>query len=112
MRKDTSLLLFNQNDVEIQTNAGFENSWAGNLDQPGKNRNGALVSAKTPFSAPETHVRARLSTEGEIKVWKWLREISSCSCLIVLPGPAWLLLNKICTPNSRSMYRDRLKGFF
>ena len=35
-------------------------------------------------------------TEGEIKVCTWLREISSCSCLTVLPGPAWLLLNKIC----------------
>ena len=27
-----------------------------------------------------------------------MREISSCSCLTVLPGPAWLLLNKICGP--------------
>ena len=33
-------------------------------------------------------------TEGEIKVCTWLREISSCSCLIVLPGPAWVLLSK------------------
>ena len=35
----------------------------------------------------------------------WLREISSCSCLTFLTGPAWLLLNKICTPFSRSLYR-------
>ena len=62
MRKDTSLLLFNQIDVEIQTRAGFKNSWTGNLEKSGKNRNGSLVSAKTPFSAPETHVRVRLST--------------------------------------------------
>ena len=33
-----------------------------------------------------------------------MREISSCSCLTFLPGPAWLLLNKICTPFSRSLY--------
>ena len=28
----------------------------------------------------------------------------ACSCLTVLPGPAWLLLNKICIPFSRSLY--------
>ena len=33
-----------------------------------------------------------------------MREICSCSCLRFLPGPAWLLLNKICTPFSRSLY--------
>ena len=33
-------------------------------------------------------------TEGEINVCTWLREISSCSCLTVLPGPAWVLLSK------------------
>ena len=33
-------------------------------------------------------------TEGEIEVCTWLREISSCSCLTVLPGPAWVLLSK------------------
>ena len=26
----------------------------------------------------------------------WLGEISYCSSLTVLPGPAWVLLNKIC----------------
>ena len=26
----------------------------------------------------------------------WLRELSSCFCLTVMPGPAWLLLKKIC----------------
>ena len=33
-------------------------------------------------------------TEGEIKFCTWLREISSCSCLTVLSGPAWVLLSK------------------
>ena len=37
------------------------------------------------------------SIEGESiqkMVCTWLREISSCSCLTVLPGPAWVLLSK------------------
>ena len=33
-------------------------------------------------------------TERQIKVCMWLREISSCSCLTFLPGPAWVLLSK------------------
>ena len=43
-------------------------------------------------------------TDGKIKVCMWLREISSCSCLTVLPGPAWLLINKICIPLFRALY--------
>ena len=39
-----------------------------------------------------------------------MREISFCSCLTVLPGPAWVLLNKICKPFSRSLYSPRLRG--
>ena len=41
---------------------------------------------------------AGLCTERQIKVSTRLHEISSCSCLSVLPGPAWVLLNKICKP--------------
>ena len=37
-------------------------------------------------------------TERQIKVCTWLREMSSCSCLTVLPGPAWVLLSKTCKP--------------
>ena len=33
-------------------------------------------------------------TEHPENVCTWLREISSCSCLTVLPGPAWVLLSK------------------
>ena len=33
-------------------------------------------------------------TERQIKVCTWSREISSCSCLTVLPGPARVLLSK------------------
>ena len=43
-------------------------------------------------------------TEGEIKVCTGLREISSCSCLTVLPGPAWVLLSKTCKPLLAPLY--------
>ena len=44
------------------------------------------------------------NTEGEIKVCTWLREICSCSCLTVLPGPAWVLLSKTCKPLFAPLY--------
>ena len=44
------------------------------------------------------------NTEPGIKACMWLREISSCSCLTVLPERAWLLLNKICIPLFRALY--------
>ena len=34
----------------------------------------------------------------------WFGEISSCSCLTVLPGPAWVLLNWICKELISSLY--------
>ena len=37
-----------------------------------------------------------LSTEMRFNLCTWLGEFSSCSCLTVLPGPARVLLNKIC----------------
>ena len=46
-------------------------------------------------------------TERQIKVCTWLRDISSCSCLNFMPGPAWLLLNKICTPLFRALYKNQ-----
>ena len=33
-----------------------------------------------------------------------MREVCSCPCLPVLPGPAWVLLSKICIPFCRSLY--------
>ena len=36
------------------------------------------------------------STEMRFNICTWFGEISSCSCLTVLPGPAWVLLSKIC----------------
>ena len=39
-----------------------------------------------------------------LKGWYVVARIFSCCCLTVLPGPAWLLLNKICIPFSRSLY--------
>ena len=49
-------------------------------------------------------VKHKTSTEGEIKVCTWLREISSCSCLTVLPGPAWVLLSKTYKPLFPPLY--------
>ena len=43
-------------------------------------------------------------TEIGWKACTWLREVCYCSCLPVLPGPAWVLLNKICILFSRSLY--------
>ena len=44
------------------------------------------------------------SVQRSAKACTWLRDISSCSCLTFLPGPAWLLLNKICKPLFRALY--------
>ena len=47
-------------------------------------------------------------TEGKIKVCTWLREISSCSCLTVLLGPAWVLLSKTNKPLFSPLYNWKL----
>ena len=41
---------------------------------------------------------SNLSFDFFLYICMWLREISSCPCLTSLPCPAWLLLNKLCTP--------------
>ena len=38
----------------------------------------------------------------------WFGEISSSSSLPALPGPAWVLLSKICKPFAGSLYCSRL----
>ena len=38
----------------------------------------------------------------------WFGEISSYSSLTALPGPAWVLLSKICKPFAGSLYRKGL----
>ena len=52
-------------------------------------------------------------TGEKIKVCTWLREISSCSCLTFLPGPAWLLLSKTYKPLFTPLYFHyfRFSGF-
>ena len=42
--------------------------------------------------------RAKDSTEPRKSIGTWLREISSCSCLTFLPGPAWVLLSNTYKP--------------
>ena len=48
--------------------------------------------------------KKKQNTERQIKVCTWLREICSCSCLTVLPGPAWVLLSKTCKPYFAPLY--------
>ena len=43
-------------------------------------------------------------TEPRKSLGTWLREISSCSCLTFLPGPAWVLLSKICKDFFSALY--------
>ena len=38
----------------------------------------------------------------------WFGEISSCSCLTVLSGPALVLLNKICKEYISSLYKEHI----
>ena len=45
-------------------------------------------------------------------VCTWLREICSCSCLAVMPCPAWVLLSKIYIPYLGALYRGELKGLY
>ena len=52
----------------------------------------------------EFHRNALSFTEGKIKVCTWLREISSCSCLTELPGPARVLLSKTNKPLLTPLY--------
>ena len=40
--------------------------------------------------------KTRDCTEPRKSLGTWLREMSSCSCLTFLPGPALVLLSKIC----------------
>ena len=44
-------------------------------------------------------------TEMRFILCTWLGEIYSCCCLTVLPGPAWVLLNKICKEYISSLYK-------
>ena len=52
----------------------------------------------------------RHTTEPRKSLGTWLREISPCSCLTVLPGPAWVLLSKICKDFFSALYTFLLQG--
>ena len=74
---------------------------------------GSISTASSPSEGLSQKVSAKVlgtqctlhcsRTEIGKRVCAWLREICSCSWITVLPGPAWLLLNKICTPFSRCL---------
>ena len=69
---------------------------------------GLLSCLATVFahSSPHGNLLGSGCAEGKIKVCTWLREISSCSCLTVLPGPAWVLLSKTYKPLVTPLYWD------
>ena len=48
------------------------------------------------LAQPRTQIKAMDCTEMRFILCTWLGEISSCSFLTVLPGPAWVLFNKFC----------------
>ena len=70
-------------------------------------------TCKAATLAPEGPLRyttakgraAVVSTEPRKSLGTWLREIYTCSCLTFLPGPAWVLLNKICKDFFSALYR-------
>merc|ERR1719350_2689835 len=57
-----------------------------------------LLCLALPWSclAKFAYVLAGLCTEMRFILCTWFGEVCSCSCLNVLPGPAWVLLSKIC----------------
>ena len=56
---------------------------------------GRLVDA-CAYTHLEKKEQVEKSTEMRFNLCTWLGVDSSCSCLTVLPGPAGVLLNKIC----------------
>ena len=63
---------------------------------------------KQPFGTFHVFVRLRSwtrdPTEPRKSLGTWLREMSSYSCLTFLPGPAWVLLSKICKDFFTALY--------
>ena len=55
-----------------------------------------------------TGLQIKYSTKAPEKACTWLGEISSCSYLAYLPGPAWVLLSKISKPIPGSLYCDKI----
>ena len=45
---------------------------------------------------------------SKYEVQRWAKR-QALGCEKILPGPAWLLLNKLCPLFSRTLYRLRLK---
>ena len=66
--------------------------------------NGVEWGRHSPLKRSPVLKLVNVCTEGEIKVCTWLREISSCSYLTVLPGPAWVLLSKTNEPLFPPLY--------
>ena len=77
----------------------FENCWLAFpfcVDSVGKL--GIPLSSRLVWQANVHHTEPRRS------LGTWLREFSTCSCLAFLPGPAWVLLSKICKDFFSTLY--------
>ena len=64
-----------------------------------------------PFGI-ENKFKCSTFTEPRKSFGTWLREVSSCSCLTYLPGPAWVLLSKICKDFFSALYIQLLYILF
>ena len=71
------------------------------------------VDRRSPLFGLRSAVRRTFqpSTEPRKSLGTWLREISSFSCLTFLPGPAWVLLSKICKDFFSALYNPRNLDF-
>ena len=56
------------------------------------------------FVFEDTILQVSDHTGPRHRICTWLRDFSSCPSLILLRGPAWLLLNKICIPLFWALY--------
>ena len=64
----------------------------------------------TDYCAPVFSKTTTL-TEMRFVLCTWFGEFCYCCSLTALPGPAWVLLNKICNELISSLYsRNRLLG--
>ena len=67
-------------------------------------KNNACHRRPGDISIQTGHFSQNICTEALEMVCTWLREISSCSCLTLPLGPAWVLLSKIYKPFLGSLY--------
>ena len=78
--------------------------WAKSNCGSQKGRNSDRLRRMSPES--EDSPKHSRNTEPRKSLGTWLRDISSCSCLTFLPGPAWVLLSKIWQDFFSALYTN------